>query len=148
MEQPEEGTKTEAGRREVTLLPAALRALNAQKPYTFLKGVEVFQSPLTGERWKGDRRIREGMWTSGLKRAKVRYRNPYQTRHTYASMMLMGGESVMWVAAQMGHTNWALTAARYSRWIRSDMPNAGAQAAAMWDAEAPSFGQHSVNMRP
>jgi len=88
LEEPEEGTKTEAGRREVKLLVPAREALKAQKAYTYLKGAEVFQSPLTGERWKRDRRIREGMWTSGLKRAKVRYRNPYQTRHTYASMML------------------------------------------------------------
>jgi integrase len=47
----------------VKLLAPAREALKAQKAYTYLKGTEVFQSPLTGERWKGDRRIREGMWT-------------------------------------------------------------------------------------
>jgi integrase len=132
MDKPEDGTKTEAGRREVKLLAPAREALKAQKAYTYLKGAEVFQSPLTGERWTGDRRIREGMWTSGLKRAKVRYRNPYQTRHTYASMMLTAGESVMWVASQMGHTDWSLTAKRYARWIPSDMPDAGSKAEKLW----------------
>lgn len=132
MDSPQDGTKTKAGRREVKLLGPALEAIKAQKAHTYLKGVEVFQSPLTGERWKGDRRLREGAWTSALKRAKIRYRNPYQTRHTYASMMLTAGESVMWVAGQMGHTDWSLTAKRYGRWIPSDMPNAGLMAVQAW----------------
>lgn len=76
--------------------------------------------------------IRQGMWAPALRKAGVRYRNPYQTRHTYASMMLMAGEHVMWVAKQMGHTNWSLTAERYSRWITSDMPDAGQKAVRLW----------------
>jgi len=71
----------------------------------------------------------------------VRYRKPYQTRHTYASMMLTAGENVMWVAQQMGHTDWSLTAKRYGRWIPADMPNAGSKAVAMWG----TTGQHLVN---
>ena len=80
------------------------------------------------------------MWIPALKRAGVRYRNPYQTRHTFASMMLMAGEHVMWVAKQMGHTDWSLTAKRYSRWISSDMPDAGKKAEAAWSA----FGQRAA----
>ena len=45
MEEPEDGTKTDAGLREVKLLPPALEALKAQKAFTFLKGAEVFQNP-------------------------------------------------------------------------------------------------------
>ena len=47
-------------------------------------------------------------------------------------MMLMAGEHVMWVAKQMGHTDWSLTAKRYSRWVSSDMPDAGNKAAKLW----------------
>src|SRR5438874_4124793 len=72
------------------------------------------------------------MWIPALKKAGVRYRKPYQTRHTYASMMLMAGENPMWVAKQMGHTDWSLTAKRYSRWIPSDMPDAGQKAVKLW----------------
>ncbi|WP_316867790.1 site-specific integrase [Ralstonia mannitolilytica] len=39
----------------------------------------------------------------------MRYRKPYQTRHTYASMMLSAGEYLMWVARQMGHANATIT---------------------------------------
>ncbi len=132
MTQPEDGTKTKAGAREVTLLAPALAALTAQKQHTFIKGAEVFQRPRLCERWTGDQAIRDRVWIPALKKAGVRYRNPYQTRHTYASMMLMAGENVMWVARQMGHTDWSLTAKRYSRWIPSDMPDAGSKAVALW----------------
>jgi len=84
-------------------------------------------TPRTGQRWT-DRSIREKMWQPALRRAKVRYRRPYQTRHTYASMMLVAGENPMWVAKQMGHTDSSLTAKRYARWIPSDMPEAGRKA--------------------
>jgi integrase len=132
MEEPEESTKTIAGRREVKLLSPALDALKAQKAFTFLKGAEVFQNPNTGERWTGDKTIRQGMWAPTLRKVGVRYRKPYQTRHTFAFMALMAGESPMWVAKQMGHTDWSLTAKRYARWIPSNMPDAGSKMTEAW----------------
>lgn len=136
LKEPEENTKTLAGQREVKLLPAALEALAAQKRFTFLKNREVFQNPNTGDRWMGPYPIRE-MWISALKRAKVRYRIPYQTRHTYASTLLQAGEPVQWVATQLGHKDWAFTAKTYSRWIPDNAPEAGQKAAALWS----TFGQ-------
>ena len=135
-----EEPKTEAGVRDVKLLPPALEALKAQKAHTFLKNVEVFQNPRTGDRWTGDQTIRDTLWTPALKRAGVRYRNPYQTRHSYASMMLMAGEHCMWVARQMGHTDWTFTARTYSRWIPDDAPDAGNKAVALWSPSG-----HSVS---
>lgn len=88
-----EAPKTYAGIRDVKLLAPALEALQEQKAHTLLKGREIFQNPRTGERWTGDMVIRQRMWKRILKKAKVRYRYPYQMRHTYASMMLMAGES-------------------------------------------------------
>ena len=135
MDEPEDGAKTAVGIREVKLLGPALRVLQAQRTHTLLKNAEVFQNPRTGERWTGDKCIRQGMWTPALRKAKVRYRKPYATRHTYASMLLAAGESAMWVAVQMGHTDWSLTAKRYARWIPSDMPDAGCKAEALWSQD-------------
>lgn len=123
-----EDTKTKAGRRDVKLLAPALEALQAQKAFTYIKGEEVFQDPRYCERWAGDQPIREGFWVKALKRAKVRYRRPYQTRHTYASMMLSAGESPMWVADQMGHGDWTMIARIYGRWIPEVAPDAGNKA--------------------
>lgn len=118
-------TKTIAGMRDVKLLPAALEALNAQKPYTRLKGQEVFQNPRTTKPWVSDKAMREVDWRQALARAKVAYREPYQCRHTYASMLLSAGENPMWVANQMGHRNMTVLLKRYGRWIPEAAPDAG-----------------------
>ena len=127
-----EAPKTAAGRRYVKLLPPALETLKAQRAFTLIEGEEIFRNPRTDKRWTGDMVIRQRMWKHILMRAGVRYRYPYQMRHTYASMMLQAGESVMWVAQQMGHTDWTFTARTYSRWVSIDAPEAGSLAAAKW----------------
>lgn len=127
-----EAPKTNAGIRDVKLLDPALSSLQDQKAHTYLKGEEIFQNPRTGERWTGDMVIRKRMCTRILKKAKVRYRYPYQMRHTYASMMLMAEESPQWVATQLGHTDWTFTAKTYSRFIPDDAPNAGEKAVERW----------------
>lgn len=126
-----EDTKTLAGRRDVKLLAPALSALTAQKAHTLLAGGAVFHNPgwrgRESGRWKGDDQIWEA-WRTTLKRAGVRYRNPYQTRHTYASMMLSAGEHPMWVARQMGHADTTMIMRNYGRWMPSADPNAGGKA--------------------
>jgi integrase len=87
-----------------------LAALKAQKAHTYLAGNEVFQKPRTLQRWAGDGPIRKMLWAHAVRKAGVRYRRPYQTRHTYASMMLSAGKHPMWVAQQMGHSDWTMIA--------------------------------------
>lgn len=130
-----EGTKTRRGTRDVKLLAPAISALTAQKSHTHLAGGAVFHNPRTGEPWTGDQPIRHGAWTAALKKAGIRYRRPYQTRHTYASMMLSAGESPMWVAAQMGHADWSMIGRVYGRWIRDAAPEAGNKAVEMFGAQ-------------
>ncbi len=135
-----ETTKTAAGRRSVKLLRPALEALKAQKTHTFLADAEVFQNPRTLERWAGDGPIRKTMWVPAMKKAGVRYRRPYQTRHTYASMMLSAGEHPMWVAKQMGHTDWTMIARVYGRWMPSADEIAGQKATALFDVRLENTG--------
>ncbi|QPI52885.1 site-specific integrase [Massilia antarctica] len=115
----EKGTKTEAGKRDVLMLPLARAALQAQKEHTFLIGGRVFHNPRTCTPWETDAQIRKTCWTAILKKAGVRYRNPYQTRHTYASRMLSAGENPWWVAKQMGHVDVEMVFRHYGKW----MPN-------------------------
>jgi integrase len=118
-------TKTAAGRRTIKLLPAAIAALKAQQAYTRLAGAAVFHNPATGRAWDSDKQVREWNWRPALKQAEVRYRYPYQMRHTFASQALSAGENVMWVAQQMGHKDWTITARVYARWIPDVAPDAG-----------------------
>ena len=111
------GTKTSAGSREVTLQPKAKEALLSQQAHTGKLGGVVFHDSRAGEPWKNDQPIRKIVWMPALKRAGLKYRNPYQTRHTFASTLLSKGENPLWVAQQMGHKDWGQIRKVYGRWI-------------------------------
>jgi len=110
------GTKTSSGERTIELTEQALDALKQQaalkhtSPYTFI-------DPKTDNRWKSDQFIRKRVWIPALKKADIPYRNPYQTRHTFASTMLSMGKNPMWVQVQMGHKDWGMLRKVYARWI-------------------------------
>lgn len=125
--------KTLSGFREVLLLPPALEALKNQKQYTFLMGNRVFHNPLTNSAWETSQQLRRTIWMPLLKRSGVRYRNPYQTRHTYASMMMSQGENVMWLSKQMGHADAQVTLKRYARWIPDTTNNGGYKLQGNWN---------------
>ncbi|PSH23032.1 hypothetical protein B7R74_04760 [Yersinia pseudotuberculosis] len=42
-------------------------------------------------------------WDWMMKRAKLRHRNAYQSRHTYACLFLSAGKTPSFIATQMGH---------------------------------------------
>ena len=90
----------------------------------------MFLNPRTGKAWETDGQLRKTAWIPALRKAGVRYRNPYQTRHTYASMMLSAGEDPTWLAKQMGHKDWAMIRKIYARYIPEVNPTAGTRAAA------------------
>jgi len=117
--------KTSAGKREVLLLPLAIEALENQKRFTFKQGKRIFHNPVTDKPWSSDVKIRNPLWTNALKAAGVRHRNPYQTRHTYASMLLSSGENPAWIAKQMGHTNMNMVLRKYGRYMPDHDPLAG-----------------------
>ena len=125
-------TKTKSGEREVKLLAPALAALIAQKPFTFDANNRIFHNPKTNSPWITDGQIRKSAWTPILKAADIPYRNPYQTRHTYASMLLSAGEDPMWVAHQMGHADWGMIRKTYGRWIPDMNPAAGRKVEDLW----------------
>lgn len=129
-----ETPKTRRGTRDVKLLPPALEAITAQKEHSFLVGGVVFLNPLHGKAWEGDQAIRNSAWAPAIKRSGVRYRNPYQTRHTYASMMLSAGESPIWVAQQMGHSDITMIFRNYGRWIEAKDADSGQKAVDMFSA--------------
>lgn len=129
-----EAPKTTAGKRDVKLLEPALKALKAQMRFTRLNNKEVFQNPETKARWAGDKPIRCSLWIPAVKKAGVRYRCPYQTRHTYASMMLSARENLMWVSKQMGHKDATTTLKRYGRFIPSGDDDQGSAAIRQFNA--------------
>lgn len=129
-----EGTKTNAGNREVKLLPPALEALELQKKYTYDDGGIIFKNPNTSKPWRGDSQIRK-FWVWAIRRCKIRYRYPYQMRHTYASRMLTAGENIPWISNQMGHKHVTTTMVRYARFIADTLPEAGNKAVQLFASQ-------------
>lgn len=110
-----ETTKTNR-ERDVLLNAESLAALTEMKAHTFLAGEHVFVDPKTSKGWTDERTFRRSYWTPTLKALGIRYRRPYNTRHTYATMLLMAGARPLWVAEQMGHSLEMLLKV-YAKWI-------------------------------
>lgn len=110
------GPKTKAGKRDVDLTEGAWAALRRQKTRTYLAGAHVFLDPRSGLPWANEEALRK-RWVRILKKAGVRYRNPYQTRHTFASVMLAAGFPPLWVARQLGHETVEMLERNYGKWI-------------------------------
>jgi integrase len=123
----EKSTKTNRV-RDVHLTDRAIAALTRQKAATFMKGAEafIFTNPATGEPWAGTKKQAATYWNPTLRALGMRARDAYQTRHTYATLGLMGGINVAYIARQMGHAKVAMTLNRYARWI--DRADKGAEA--------------------
>ena len=102
--------------RDIELNSRALAALRRQWQKTGLAGGFVFINPKTGHPFENDK-VPWRPWQSAIKIAGVRYRKPYNTRHTFATLNLMAGANPMWVARQMGHTTMKMLLENYSRWI-------------------------------
>ena len=113
------GTKTRAGKRKVELDGEAMRALKEQKQFSFMHSEFVFLDPKTGEPWAGADAVRKKAWLPALREAGVRYRNPYQTRHTFATMHISMNANLFWLAGQMGHKGPEMLFRHYGSYLES-----------------------------
>ena len=116
-------TKTRAGTRTVYLNDHSRCALEDQRQISLFNSGLVFRDCRNPDQGLNDQKIRKRIWTPALNATGINYRPPYQTRHTYASMMLQLGKSPVWVANQLGHANAAITFSRYARWIPNNDEN-------------------------
>ncbi len=112
--------KTAAGIRDVDLDDEAIAALIAQKSASYEAGAHVWLNPRSGKPWTTDAQLRKTLWVPLLERAGVRYRNPYQCRHTFASALLTSGQNPWYVADQLGHVDVQMVFRTYGKFIGQD----------------------------
>lgn len=103
--------------RDVDLLERAMAALDRMAGHTKMKSDFVFENPVTGKPWHDERSQRDHYWKPALKRLGIRYRSPYQTRHTYATIALMNGVNPAYIARQLGHKSAKMLFEVYAKWI-------------------------------
>lgn len=116
------GTKTNLV-RAVRLHEDALDALKRQKKYTFMSGDLIFQNPNTGRPWADDKQQRTKYWDRALKALGYKGRDAYQTRHTYATILLSNGVLPSFIQKQLGHTTVRTTLERYARFLPEALEN-------------------------
>ncbi len=113
------GPKTKSGRRTVEIDNDVVAILINQAHYTKNQKEFVFHNPRTKEPWSGASVIRTGAWIPALRKAGVRYRYPYQTRHTYATMHISNGANHFWLAGQLGHSSPDMLYRHYGSYIEA-----------------------------
>ena len=107
--------KSAGSLRDIDMLPPVRQALMEQKAISWLLGGFVFldakQQPVHQELF------RLKVWEPLLRRVGVRYRPPYQMRHTFATLAISAGENINWVARMLGHKSPVMTLEKYNRYV-------------------------------
>jgi integrase len=106
--------KTMASFREVDMLPPVRRALEEQRMVA--GGSElVFATHRDRHIHLGN--LRRRVWYPALAKAKLKERDLYNARHTFATHALASGEDPGWVAKMLGHTTLTMLMTRYYRYV-------------------------------
>lgn len=71
------------------------------------------------------RNVAQRVWYPLLRYLEQEKRNPYQTRHTAATLLLASGESAEWVARQLGHATTEMLFRVFSRYVPNLTRNDG-----------------------
>lgn len=108
--------KTESSIRTIDMLPLVAKALREQFKTTGLKGGAIFVNT-HGESFRHASSVQKTYWNPLIKRLKMEARDQYQTRHTFATMMISRGEDIIWVSKMMGHSNPSITLKFYAKYI-------------------------------
>jgi integrase len=108
-------TKTSVA-RVVHLNSRAQAALQRQREFTQVGGARVFQDPRYSADWKSEEAFQRVYWKRMLKRLGIRYRRPYNMRHSYATAMLMAGMTPAFCARQLGHSV-EVFLQTYAKWL-------------------------------
>ncbi|MCH9812992.1 MAG: tyrosine-type recombinase/integrase [Epsilonproteobacteria bacterium] len=99
------------------MLPVVREALKEQFRLTGLHNNFVFITQYK-DHYKTAQSISKSQWKPLLQKCGLEDRRLYETRHTFASLMLQQSEELVWVSAMMGHADVNVTLKRYVRYIK------------------------------
>ncbi|MFK3989290.1 MULTISPECIES: Arm DNA-binding domain-containing protein [unclassified Psychrobacter] len=108
-------TKTSGSNRIIQMNQLVYDALIGQRKLT--KHLSEFVFCTKAGTPLNHRNVTKRVWYPLLRYLELDKRNPYQSRHTAATLWLAAGESPEWIAAQMGHSNTKMLFTVYSRYV-------------------------------
>jgi integrase len=115
-------TKNDSSQREIHMSQPVFDALKAQQSAT---GVGTFVFTNRAGNPLQHYNVTKRVWYPLLRYLGLPKRNPYQTRHTAATLWLASGETPEWIARQMGHSNTEMLFRVYSRYVPNLTRNDG-----------------------
>lgn len=108
--------KNARSRRDVAMTEPVYRALREQLLETELHSPWLWPVSRSRPRPQTPTHFGGHRWPAILKRAGVKHRNFYQARHTFATLLLQGGEDLRYIADQMGHADLTMLQKHYWKW--------------------------------
>ena len=109
--------KTMSSYRDVDMLDPLFEALWMHRQESPGGAIHVF--PGKSGRPLEVNNLRKRVWYPAIASAGLRRRTMYQTRHTFASLMLSHGEDPLWVARMLGHSGLDMIFKHYGKFIRN-----------------------------
>lgn len=122
-------TKNDFSQREIQMSQPVYEAFVAMKART--GNYEYVFVNHNGKPLKHDN-VTKRVWYPLLQLVGLEKRNPYQLRHTAATLWLGAGENVEWIARQMGHSNTEMLFRVYSRYVPNLTRRDGSEADRMF----------------
>jgi len=109
--------KTTSSYRDIDMLDPLFEALRTHRQEA--RGGTTYVFPGKTGRPLEVNNLRKRVWYPAIDAAGLRRRTMYQTRHTFASLMLSHGEDPLWVTRMLGHTSLDMIFKHYGKYIRN-----------------------------
>jgi len=110
-----DSTKTDQD-RNIIIIPALERYLNAQKKYTFMQDSFVILNR-NKRPFKKYNTITQFYWKPCLKLLGIKYRRQYEMRHTFASLSIEAGMKLNVIRDILGHSDLSMLVKKYGNAI-------------------------------
>ncbi len=117
--------KTKNSIRDVEIIDTLLPYLHDNHTIMPDDAIYLFENN-RGKPFSTANKISAWYWKPALEALGIPYRNLYQMRHTFASMMIANGEDILWVSQMLGHKDSSMTLQKYARYIKQDGRKRGA----------------------
>ncbi|MDR9500118.1 MAG: DUF3596 domain-containing protein [Hydrogenovibrio sp.] len=134
-------TKNDGSQREIDMSQMVYDTLLEHKQRQTGGGKLVF--PTSNGEPINNSNFLNRIWKPLLRLCNLKYRRPYQTRHTAATLWLAAGENPAWIANQMGHTDTQMLFRVYTRYVPDLTRKDGS---AMENLITNNFNQHRLGM--
>lgn len=109
--------KTKSSIRDVEVIDVLWPYLLKHRELSRENSVYLFETYLN-EPFSTCDKISSHYWKPSLRRLGIEYRNLYQMRHSFASLMISNGEDILWVSNMLGHKDSSMTLQNYARYVK------------------------------